>query len=119
MQKALETDQFHRLGHTRIANQQKIPLGIGAVFGQLHESSKPRGIKEINFAEIDHCRQSNRFQYVLDVLHELFFGVGIQLSSEMKHKAAFFLLKAASEGDGQSLQFADGTNPSKSFTRQL
>ena len=93
MQEFSQSHKFHRLGHAGVADQLKTTLGIGALFGEMNQGTKAGGIKEINFAEIEHSRKSTGLEHVRDVIHELLLGVGIELPSEMKQQTAPLLLE--------------------------
>ena len=111
MEKRFQSDQFHGLGDTGIANHHEAALGVFALFSQLHQGAETGGIEKVDFTQIKDSRESVGLQNIHHVSDELLFRVGIQLAGEVKHQAAILLLKPSTERNRQSLQFSDGTRP--------
>ena len=119
MKKVLKAHQLDRLSHPGVPHQVERTLCIGALLGELHQGPKTGRVQEINLAEVDHRRKTVGLENVCDVGHELLFGIGIKLSGEVEHQTSIPLLEAASEGNGQSLQFADGFSSWKTSGREF
>jgi len=109
MEKLLESHQFHRLNDPGVADDQELqPLTI-AELGELHQNAQAGGIDEIDPAQIDHERLGSAGEVITDKGEKLLVGIGVKLAGKAEQHAAVLLLKAAAQGDGQSLQISDGS----------
>ena len=107
MEKGLKTHQLHSLDNPGIAHHQELDAGVLALLRQLHQNPKAGGIDEINAAEVNHYRQGARAPLLADEGEEILVGIGIQLARKAEQQATSLLLRAAPQGDGQTLQIND------------
>ena len=56
MQEFFQAHQLHGLDDPGIADHQELSAGLVALLRQLHQSTEPGGINEIDAAEINHQR---------------------------------------------------------------
>jgi hypothetical protein len=111
VQERVQTHQLHGLDDTGVADHEELAGTVVEQLGQLHEGAESGGVNEIDAAEVDDDRKALTLVPIADELGELLVGIGVQLSRETEQQALIPPFAAPSQGDGQSLQVGDGSNP--------
>lgn len=109
MEELLKPHQFHRLHHPGIAHHEKLHGLVIALLRDLHQGTQPRGVDEIDPAQIQHQRLRRAGEVIGDEGEKLLIGVGVELAGEAEQQTAVLLLKATAQRHGQSLQISDGS----------